>query len=136
MKKLLFIILSLLTFASHAEDAAPDPRSEMVAHEFAIVQVLDKASGKTKQLRLPVGTESQFEKLVVLTRTCLAAAEYQPEDYSAFFEIKKTNGEAQPTQIFSGWMIAGSPGRNPLEDEHFDLWLVNCHSGYSDKISE
>ncbi|MDR0319530.1 MAG: DUF2155 domain-containing protein [Rickettsiales bacterium] len=98
---------------------------EMISKDFALVQVLDKASGKTKQLKLPAGKESVFEKLSINVKSCLAASEFQPESYSAFFQIYKSAPDGKP-RVFSGWMMSNSPGANPLEDENYDLWLVKC----------
>ncbi|MCL2629857.1 MAG: DUF2155 domain-containing protein [Alphaproteobacteria bacterium] len=110
------------------EEAAPfvDPREVMVKKDFALVRVLDKTSGRTRQLRLPVGQTSNFEKLDITVKTCLAAPEFQPEDYSAFFQINKTGNDNRESRVFSGWMLQSSPGANPLEDENYDLWLVKC----------
>ncbi|MDR0449444.1 MAG: DUF2155 domain-containing protein [Rickettsiales bacterium] len=121
MKKLLALLFIFAALPVFAEDA-----DEMVKKDFAIVQVLDKTSGKTKQLKIPAGKESTFEKLAIDVKSCLAASEFQPEDYFAFFEVYKTAADRALPRIFSGWMMASSPGANPLEDENYDLWLVKC----------
>ncbi|MDR2686044.1 MAG: DUF2155 domain-containing protein [Rickettsiales bacterium] len=128
MQKLLPMLFACCILPLSSFSAAPenDDAADMVEKKTALVQVLDKASGKTRQLKLSVGQTSQFEKLVIDTKVCLAAAEYSPEDYSAFFQINKAGAASEPVRIFSGWMLQSSPGANPLEDENYDLWLVKC----------
>jgi hypothetical protein len=134
MKKLIAILFCLTLTPALAKPEMQTvsmnevvPNSDMLPKDAANITILDKASGKTKQLQIKTGTAAQFEKLNILVKSCLTTPEFRAEDFDAFFEISKTqSGSVDAQKIFSGWMIASTPGANPLQDENYDLWLNNC----------
>lgn len=88
----------------------------------AIVQVMNKAAGKTQTLHAPVGTNVDFEKLNILVRTCKQSDPFQAENFYAFVEISKNDD----SKIFSNWMDRNNPGKNPVQNPDYDVWLVRC----------
>ena len=110
-------LLSLVSFGAIAET----PDDEFIPMTGAIVQVMNKAAGKTQTFKIPIGKKVRFERLEIMVRKCLGTNEFLPENFYAFLEINKAGRE-----IFSGWMIKSEPGQNPLQDPDNDLWLVRC----------
>ena len=113
MKKLLSFLFVALMLGSNA--------NAYVNRTNAIVTILDKAAGKTHQIEIPVNQNVTYEKLSLLVRTCKQTDPFQPENAFMFIEITQNNN-----LIFSGWMNKNEPGRNPLQNADYDLWLVKC----------
>lgn len=88
----------------------------------ANVRIMNKAAGKTQSVKIPVGTNVNFEKLDVMVRACKQTDPFEAEDYFAFIEITKSGDGL----IYSGWMSRNEPGDNPLQNADYDLWLVGC----------
>ena len=88
----------------------------------AILRILNKAAGKTQTVRVPVGYTVEFEKLTLSVRSCKQTDPFDAENYFAFIEIS-TSAQGQ---IFGGWMNRNEPGKNPLQNPDWDVWLVNC----------
>lgn len=98
------------------------PANAYVDKNTAVVQIMNKAAGKSQIISMPVGMATQFEKLSVMIRSCKQTDPFDPEDFFMFAEISK-NGEGK---IFSNWMSRNEPGDNPLQNADYDLWLVRC----------
>ena len=99
-----------------------------VAHAYtnrntAIVQVMNKAAGKTQTLTIPVGQDVVFEKLAITVRACKQSDPFKAENFYAFVEISKSGEGAK---IYGNWMDRNNPGKNPLQNPDYDAWLVKC----------
>jgi len=112
MKKLIAFLLSLFVFST---------ANAYVNRPNAVISVLDKASGKTHTVTVPVESNAKYEKLDFIIRSCKQTDPFQAENAYMFIEIT-TNGE----KIFSGWMNKNAPGENPLQNADYDIWLVRC----------
>ena len=88
----------------------------------AIVQVMNKAAGKTQTLRAPIGENINFEKLNIIVRSCKQSNPFDAENFYAFVEISKSD----ESKIFSNWMDRNNPGKNPVQNPDYDMWLVRC----------
>lgn len=93
-----------------------------IEREVAVVRIMNKAAGKTYTMDIPVGGESDFEKMNILVRSCKQTDPFDAEDYLAFLEI------STPTEgkVFSNWMSRNEPGLNPLQHADYDVWLIEC----------
>ena len=117
MKKILSVLLIVLSFGfiySNDADAYVDRKN-------AVINILDKTSGKNHLFTIPVGQLSTYEKLSFTVRTCKQTDPFQPENAFMFIEIAQNNN-----QIFGGWMNKNEPGENPLQNADYDIWLVRC----------
>lgn len=107
---LIMMFCAIVPVSSHA----------YIAHDTAIVRIMNKAAGKAQTIKIPVGREVSYEKLDLLVRTCQQTDPFQAEDFFMFIEI------SQKSKIFSGWMSRNEPGNNPLQHADYDVWLVEC----------
>lgn len=98
------------------------PADAYVDKNTAVVQIMNKAAGKSQIINMPVGEPTAFEKLSVLVRSCKQTDPFDPENFFMFAEISK-NGEGK---IFSNWMSRNEPGYSPLQNADYDVWLVRC----------
>ncbi len=88
----------------------------------AVIQVLNKAAGKTQTLRIPVGETAQFEKLNITVQSCMQSDPFDAENFYAFVEIAQSGN----TKFFGNWMDRNNPGKNPVQNPDYDAWLVKC----------
>ena len=88
----------------------------------AVLQVMNKAAGKTQTLRVGVGQPVGFEKLNILVRSCKQSDPFDAENFYAFTEIAKSDGD----RIYGNWLDRNNPGKNPVQNPDYDIWLVRC----------
>jgi len=88
----------------------------------AVLQVMNKAAGKTQTISAPIGQTVEFEKLNILVRACKQSDPFEAENFYAFVEISKNNDN----RFFSNWMDRNNPGKNPVQNADYDVWLVRC----------
>lgn len=98
------------------------PAAAYIEHSAAVLRVMNKAAGKAYTITAPVGNDVGFEKLHFVVRACKQTDPFQAEDFLAFVEISHASNEL----IFSNWMSRNEPGRNPLQNADYDVWLVKC----------
>ncbi|MBO4480305.1 MAG: DUF2155 domain-containing protein [Alphaproteobacteria bacterium] len=117
MKKLIYI-LTLVYFTILGSSGA----MAYTERRTATLRVMDKAAGKTQTLVASVGTPIEFEKISILVRSCRQTDPFKAENFYAFTEITKSDGEI----IFSNWMDRNNPGNNPVQNPDYDVWVVGC----------
>ena len=117
MKRLfsLFVFVMPLLFLSQTAYSYTDKST-------AVMRVLNKAAGKVKTVQVPVGHSVNFEKLTISVRVCKQTDPFDAENHFSFVEIFESNQD----QIFGGWMNRNEPGKNPLQNPDYDVWLVSC----------
>ena len=114
MKKV-FVFLMLFCFA-------PTIACAFVNKDIATLAVLDKAAGKTKNITIPIGQSVTFEKITIAVRDCKQSDPFKPENFYAFVEISKSDSG----KFFSNWMDRNNPGRDPVQNPDYDVWLLRC----------
>ena len=117
MKKILSIFVATFVVCSVKTDNA----CAYVDRPNAVINILDKASGKNHRFTVSVGQTSGYEKLSFVVRACKQTDPFQPENAYMFIDILQ-NGH----QVFGGWMNKNEPGQNPLQNADYDMWLVRC----------
>ncbi|MBP5485608.1 MAG: DUF2155 domain-containing protein [Alphaproteobacteria bacterium] len=109
------IVPLLVVFAAFGAHAYID-------RDTAVLQVMNKAAGKTQTITAPVGRAVVFEKLNITVRACKQSDPFDAENFYAFTEISKSDGE----MFYSNWMNRNNPGKNPVQNADYDVWLVRC----------
>jgi hypothetical protein len=91
---------------------------------------LNKITARTHPMRVGLDAPLRFGTLGIIVRACEKARPEDPPKTIAFLEIREypvnENLEEEPEPIFSGWMLASSPGLNALEHPVYDVWLTDC----------
>ena len=124
-------------------------------HEFSIakVQLLNKFTGNTKIVNLHKDQLYIFEdKLYIMLRNCYKASQQDEPENEAFIQMVKHTSERDKTKtndlsstipipkdfeikakdnylskfIFSGWLFSSSPSLTYLEDQMYDITLLQC----------
>ncbi len=141
MKTVLRVMSSALLIAGlSAHAVAQEAEGETVTEE-AVVEVelvpdtanlmgLNKITARTHPMRVKLDTPLRFGTLGIVVRACEKARPEDPPKTIAFLEVREypVNEEivTEPEPIFSGWMLASSPGLNALEHPVYDVWLTDC----------
>lgn len=139
MFRIMSTVLLLVGFATHA--AAQEAEGVVAADEEVVVEVeqvpdtanlmgLNKITARTHPMRVKLDTPLRFGTLGIVVRSCEKARPEDPPKTIAFLEVREypVNEEitTEPEPIFSGWMLASSPGLNALEHPVYDVWLTDC----------
>ena len=88
----------------------------------AKLRIMNKAAGKVTELNIPTGSAADFEKIKIAVNACKQSDPFDAENFYAFVVINRTDG----TRIFSNWMDRNNPGKQPVQDSDYDVWLVKC----------
>ncbi|MGC6471334.1 MAG: DUF2155 domain-containing protein [Parvibaculales bacterium] len=93
--------------------------------QIAVFKSLDKVTGKTALLEIPVKSVTTLGPLTITVQACFSTPPEEPPETKAYLEVDETR-EGRTEQLFSGWMFASSPGLNGLEHPVYDLWSMSC----------
>ncbi|MDO5704645.1 MAG: DUF2155 domain-containing protein [Paracoccus sp. (in: a-proteobacteria)] len=91
----------------------------------ALLRGLDKISGQTRDMVVPVGQSVDYGRLTVRLGECRYPSGDPSSD--AFAQMTITD-RVQNVTLFSGWMIASSPALSALDDARYDVWVISCQS--------
>lgn len=105
--------------------AVPASAQQVARAEGALLRGLDKISGRTTDMPVPVGQAVRYGRLEVRLGECRYPAGDPSSDAFAQLTITDT---AQNVTLFSGWMIASSPALSALDDARYDVWVISCQS--------
>ena len=120
-------------------------------YPIGIVQVLNKLTGKYQTLEMRIDNIYTFDNdLYIVLKKCYKSSQSDEVENAGFFEVMKTlktdnvsssqnniaismpiyfkniDTQLQKKFIFSGWMFSSSPSLSYLEDNIYDIMLVNC----------
>ena len=59
-------------------------------------------------------------------RVCYSRPPTEQPKTTSFVEVDEIQLDGQQRRIFTGWMLAESPGLNAVEHPVFDVWLTDC----------
>lgn len=105
--------------------AIPASAQEVARADGALLRGLDKISGRTTDLPVPVGQVVRYGRLEVRLGECRYPADDPSSDAFAQLTITDTT---QNVTLFSGWMVASSPALSALDDARYDVWVISCQS--------
>ena len=115
-----FLFLVLFLFFSFSI------KTEPIAGQTVVLQILDKITAKVKSLEVDVNDKVIFESLNIEIYAChVNPPEETPEDFVLLKIFDNINIENSKL-IYQGWMISSSPAATPLEHPIYDLWLKEC----------
>ena len=107
---LLFLILIVLSSSVYSESIAE-------------IRAIDRTTGRSYKLNIPLNTEIVFSNLVLNIEYCYSNPMDKEIENYAFLTVKD---KLVNKLIFQGWMFSSSPSLNSLEHPINDIWLLNC----------
>lgn len=102
--------------------------------QAAVLRGLDKITGHTRDITIPIGRTQSFGTLEIVPRACQKAAPEDTPEVKVFIEVWDKPVPRDPKQapervkIKEGWIFASSPALNALEHPTYDVWAIDCKS--------
>ena len=130
MKRLLSIIaLTLVSGLSPANAEGPQK------NPIAIFAGLDKITGTITTFEVRINETKRFGSLNVRPRVCNTRPITEEPKTTAFVEVDENKLDGGLKRIFTGWMLAQSPGLNAVEHPVYDIWLTGCRNPATTKTT-
>lgn len=109
------------------------PGTTPVAERVAVLGLLNKRNGISRDLRLRPGEGTRVDDVIVRVQSCEATAPWEPEPLTgAFVQVDVQNPQNQFQRVFSGWLYRESPSLNVVEHPIYDVWVRNCEMTHPD----
>ncbi len=108
-----------------------------MAERVAVLGLLNKRNGQTRDFELKPGEAIRFDKVVVRLRACEKTAPWENRpDQGAFVQLivrerplGTTDAESW-RRVFSGWLFKENPGANVVEHPIYDVWVKACKMSF------
>ena len=115
-----FFISLLINLNSYSEDS-------IKIKKFAELNILDKVSSKTSNIKVEIGEELIFQNLVINILKCHNSKFDDDPEVTAYMQVKDLkNMDKDKVYIFNGWTFASSPSIKPFDHPVYDIWLKKC----------
>lgn len=108
-----------------------------MAERIAVLGMLNKRNGQTRDIELKPGEAIRFGKVVVRVRACEKTAPWETRpDEGAFVQLiinerpPGTTKAEQWRQVFSGWLFKENPAANVVEHPIYDIWVKACKMSF------
>ncbi len=100
--------------------------AEKMENPVAEFTGLDKITGRIITFDVRIDETVQFGALQVTPRVCYSRPPTEPPRTNGFVEVDEVTLDNRIQRIFTGWMMADSPGLNAVEHPVYDVWLTDC----------
>jgi hypothetical protein len=106
--------------------AVPGRAADMEDMGTAVLQCLDKVTGRVQEVEVPVGRTVNFGSLRITAEACRKAPPIEAPEAASFLEIDEVKPDEAAVRRFSGWMFASSPALSAMEHPVYDVWVLDC----------
>ena len=97
--------------------------------KFAELNILDKVSSKTSNIKVKVKEKFIFQNLEINVLKCQNSKfDDDPEVIAYLQVIDLKNKDNDKVFVFNGWTFASSPSIKPFDHPVYDIWLKKCFS--------
>jgi hypothetical protein len=104
-----------------------------MAERIAVLGLLNKRNGQTRDVELKPGEAIRFDKVVIRLRACEKTAPWETRpDEGAFVQLlvkERPPGTTEAEKwrnVFSGWLFKENPAANVVEHPIYDVWIKAC----------
>ena len=104
-----------------------------MAERVAVLGLLNKRNGQTRDVELKPGEAIRFDKVVIRLRACEKTAPWEnPPEEGAFVQLLVNERPPGTTEaerwrnVFSGWLFKENPAANVVEHPIYDVWVKAC----------
>ena len=120
-----FIIIILIFYNSVSNSLE---KIETLEGNFIEIKILDKVSSKNNILKIKIGEEKKFKKLLIKSLKCKNSEFDDNPEITAYLQVKDlTNKNNDEVFIFNGWTFSSSPTIRPFDHPVYDIWLTKCY---------
>lgn len=118
--------LGLAVLMALAAATVVPARADKIANRVAVFAFLDKVTARISNKTIALNQTVQFGSLKVTPRACFTRPSTEEPKTTTFVEVDDLKLDGTTQRIFSGWMVAQSPGLNAVEHPVYDVWLTDC----------
>ena len=93
------------------------------AQNLAEIRAIDRTTGRSFKLKVPINEEVTFSNLVLNIKYCYKNPIDKEIENFAYLIVKD---KLLNNIIFRGWMFSSSPSLSSLEHPINDIWLLDC----------
>lgn len=108
-----------------------------MAERVAVLGLLNKRNGQTRDIELKPGEAIRLGKVVVRLRACEKTAPWETyPDQGAFVQLivnERPPGTTEAERwrsVFSGWLFKENPAANVVEHPIYDVWVKACKMSF------
>jgi len=105
-----------------------------MAERVAVIGLLNKRNGETRDLTLKPGQATRVGDVVVRLRACERTAPWEQEQYTgAFVQLDVRGTDSKWRRSFSGWLFKERPALNVVLHPIYDVWPKSCTMSFPDR---
>ena len=98
-----------------------------MAQRVAVLGLLNKRNGETREVRLKPGQATRMGDVVLRLRACEQTAPWEQEQLTgAFVQVLVRGVDAHWRRTFSGWLYKERPALNAVQHPIYDVWTKSC----------
>jgi hypothetical protein len=123
--------------AANIPPAVGEQLGTPMAERVAVISLLNKRNGQTRDFEIKPGESVRFGKVVLLVRACERTAPWETYiDQGAFVRVAVrerppgTNDSERWRWVFSGWLFKDNPAANILQHPVYDVWIKACKMSF------
>ncbi len=123
--------------AANIPSAVGEQLGTPMAERVAVISLLNKRNGQTRDFEIKPGESVRFGKVVLLVRACERTAPWETYvDQGAFVRVAVrerppgTNNSERWRWVFSGWLFKENPAANILQHPVYDVWVKACKMSF------
>ena len=106
---------------------ADAPGTTPMAQRVAVIGLLNKRNGISRELKLKPGQSIRAGDVIVRLRACEEAAPWEVQKLTgAFVQVDVRNPQGEFHRVFSGWVYKETPSLNVVEHAVYDVWPKSC----------
>lgn len=110
-------------------DPSMDPSygATPMAQRVAVIGLLNKRNGATRDLTLKPGGSIRVGDVVVRLKACEQTAPWEQDHYTgAFVQLDVEGNDQKWRRVFSGWLYKERPALNVVQHPIYDVWPKSC----------
>jgi hypothetical protein len=112
---------------------APDNGGTPMRDRVAVIGLLNKRDGASRDLTMKPGQALRVGDVVVRLRACEKTAPWEQEQLTgAFVQLDVHGADTHWRRVFSGWLYKERPSLNVVLDPVYDVWAKSCTMTFPD----
>ena len=98
-----------------------------MAQRVAVLGLLNKRNGETREVRLKPGQATRMGDVVLRLRACEQTAPWEQDQLTgSFVQLDVRGSDRHWRRAFSGWLFKERPGLNVVQHPVYDVWTKSC----------
>ena len=118
---------SNVTMVQMPEGADPSYGATPMAERVAVLGLLNKRNGQTRDVTLKPGQATRIGDVIIRLRACERTAPWEDQDLTgAFVQLDVKQLDNSWRRVFSGWLYKERPALNVVQHPIYDVWPKSC----------